>query len=181
MGPRDQIELETLPGHGRPGKPIAERPDVLVYQTAPLAADLCVAGNVTVALCAASDAPDTDFFVKLLDVYPPSRDYPNGYAFPVSEGILRARYREGFEKPRLMKPGEIYRLRFPLEPTANRFKAGHRIRVDVCSSSFPNFDINPNTGDANNRHPRVAANTIYHDADHASFLELPIWPLSPED
>lgn len=178
MGPRDQIELETLPGHGTPGKPIADRSDVLVYQTAPLSAGLCIAGNVTVTLHVSSDAPDTDFFVKLLDVYPPSSDYPHGYAFPVSEGILRARYRNGFERPQLMKPGEIYRLRFPLEPTANRFLAGHRIRVDVYSSNFPNFDINPNTGDPNKRCPRIAANTVYQDAIHASFVELPIAPLS---
>lgn len=174
MGPRDQIELETLPGHGMPGKPIADRPDVLVYQTAPLSDDLCIAGNVTVTLHVSSDAPDTDFFVKLLDVYPPSSDYAHGYAFPVSEGILRARYRGGFEKPQLMKPGEVYRLRFALEPTANRFQAGHRIRVDICSSNFPNFDINPNTGDPNDRRPRIANNTLHHDAARASFVELPI-------
>ena len=119
MGPRDQIELETLPGHGTPGKPIAQRADVPVYQTAPLAADVCIAGNIMVQLHVASDAPDTDFFVKLLDVHAPSEDYPAGYAFPVSEGILRARYRDSFEKPELMKPGENYLLRFPLEPSAN--------------------------------------------------------------
>ena len=174
MGPRDQIELPTLPGHGNPGHPIAGRADVLVYQTAPLDADACIAGNIAANLFVASDAPDTDFFVKLLDVYPASKDYPNGYAFPVSEGILRARYRDGFEKPHAMKPGEVYRLEFPLEPSANLFKAGHRIRVDICSSNFPNFDINPNTGDPNDRRPRIAANTVYHDATRASFIELPM-------
>jgi hypothetical protein len=174
MGPRDQIELETLPGHGIAGRPIAERPDVLVYRTACLTEDLRVAGNVKVVLWVSSDSPDTDFFVKLLDEYPVSTDYPNGYAFPVSEGILRARYRESFEKPSPMKPDQTYRLVFPLEPTANRFKAGHRLRVDICSSNFPNFDINPNTGDPNDRRPRIATNTVYHDAGHASYIELPV-------
>lgn len=174
MGPRDQIELETLPGHGTPGRPIAERPDVLVYRTAPLAKDTLAMWNVNVVLWVSSDAPDTDFFVKLLDEYPASADYPRGYAFPVSEGILRARYRESFEKPTPLKPGQTYRLAFPLEPAANRFQAGHRIRVDICSSNFPNFDINPNTGDPNDRRPRIAANTVHHDAGHASYIELPV-------
>ena len=180
MGPRDQIELETLPGHGTPGKPIAQRPDVLVYQTAPLPADVCIAGNIMVHLHVASDAPDTDFFVKLLDVYAPSKDYPTGYAFPVSEGILRARYRDSFEKPELMKPGENYLLRFPLEPSANRFMAGHCIRVDICSSNFPNFDIQPNTGNPQDRQTRVAANTVYHEAGRTSFIDLPVWEAPPD-
>ncbi len=175
MGPRDQIELETLPGHGTPGKPIAERPDVPVFQTPPLEEDICIAGNVKVSLWVSSNAPDTDFFVKLVDLYPPSHDYPAGYAFPVSEGILRARYRDSFEKPTPMKPGKAYRLEFPLEPAANLFKAGHRIRVDVSSSNFPNFDINPNTGDPNDRRPRVAKNTLYHQAVQASFVRLPVY------
>ena len=175
MGPRDQIDLETLPGHGTPGKPIAERADVLSYQTAPLTKELRIAGDIEVHLWISSDAPDTDFFVKLIDLYPASSDYPQGYAFPVSEGILRARYRKGFERPALLKPGKVYRLKIPLEPTANLFKAGHRIRVDIYSSSFPNFDINPNTGNPNDRRPRIAVNTVYHQPGHASFIQLPVW------
>ncbi|HUT92757.1 MAG TPA: CocE/NonD family hydrolase [Thermoguttaceae bacterium] len=177
MGPRDQIELATLPGHGTPGRPIAERPDVLVFQTAPLSEDVRIAGDVRAVLWVSSDAPDTDFYVKLIDVYPSSDDYPNGYAFPVSEGILRARYRGSWEEPRPMRPGEVYRIEFPLEPSANLFKAGHRIRIDVTSSSFPNFDVNRNTGDPNGRTWRVARNTIHHDAEHPSAIVLPIWPL----
>ncbi|MBL7133895.1 MAG: CocE/NonD family hydrolase, partial [Phycisphaerae bacterium] len=174
MGPRDQIELEALPGHGTPGKPIADRRDVLVYQTAPLTKDLRIMGNIKVTLWVSSDAPDTDFFVKLIDRYPPGKDYPQGYSFPVSEGILRARYRDSFEKPTPMKPGHVYRLIFPLEPAANLFRAGHRIRIYICSSNFPNFDINPNTGDPNDRRPRIAKNTVYHQAAHASLIELPV-------
>ena len=176
MGPRDQIEMETLPGHGIPGMPIASRPDVLVFQTDPLPDDLTIAGDITAVLFISSDAPDTDFYVKLLDVHPSSPDYPSGYAFPVSEGILRARYRDGFEQSVLMEEGEVYRLEFPLEPSANLFKAGHRIRVDVYSSSFPNFDINRNTGNPRDRRWRVANNTVHHDAANASHVLLPLMP-----
>lgn len=177
MGPRDQIELETLPGHGVPGMPIASRPDVLVFQTEPLVDDIRIAGDISASLQVSSDAPDTDFFVKLIDVHPPSSDYPSGYAFPVSEGILRARFRDGFEKPSPMVAGKVYQLNFPLEPSANLFKAGHRIRVDISSSNFPNFDINRNTGDPFDRRWRIAVNTVYHESQFASSLLLPIYPV----
>ena len=174
MGPRDQIDLETLPGHGYPGKPIIERPDVLVFQTQPLEYDISIAGNINVALWVSSDAPDTDFYVKLVDVYPAGEDYPSGYGFPVSEGILRARYRDGFEKSTPMKPDEICRVEFPLQPAANQFAAGHRIQIYICSSNFPNFDINRNTGDPNDRRGRIARNTVYHDAEHPSAITLSV-------
>lgn len=175
MGPRDQIDLETLPGHGVPGQKIADRKDVVVFQTAALEKDVTIAGDVKADLWVSSDAPDTDFFVKLLDVYPPSADYPQGYALPVSEGILRARFREGFEKPVLMEAGQAYRLEIPLEPAANVFRAGHSIRIDICSSNFPNFDINRNTGDPNDRTKRIATNTILHNREHASAIVLPVF------
>jgi putative CocE/NonD family hydrolase len=174
MGPQDQIEFETLPGHGTPGKPIVDRDDVVMFQTPPLEHDVVAAGNIKAKLWVSSDAPDTDFYVKLVDVHPRSKDYPHGYGFPVSEGILRARYRESLERPVLMKPGEVYRIELPLEPTANRFKAGHRIQVYVTSSNFPNFDVNRNTADPNDKTPRIAHNTVHHDAAHPSSIELPI-------
>ena len=174
MGPRDQVELETLPGHGTPGQPIANRTDVLVFQTPPLECDVTIAGNIKVKLWVSSDAPDTDFYVKLIDVHRPSENYPEGYGFPVSEGILRARYRHSFSRPELMKTGEVYCLEFPLEPTANLFRAGHRIRLDICSSNFPNFDINRNTGDPHSHVSRIARNTIHHDADRPSSIALPV-------
>jgi len=176
MGPRDQIELPTLPGHGVPGRRIADRPDVLVFRTATLDEDMTIMGDINASLWVSSDAPDTDFFVKLVDEYPASADYPQGYGFPVSDGILRARYRDSFERPSLMEAGRVYRIEIPLEPSANVFKAGHRIRLDVYSSSFPNFDINPNTGDPDDQRPRVARNTIHHDARHASAILLPLCP-----
>ena len=178
MGPRDQIQLETLPGHGEPGKPIAARKDVLVFETDPLAHDVKMIGDIRAHLDISSDAPDTDFYVKLIDVYPPSDDYPCGYAFPVTDGILRARYRNSFARPELLEPGKIYELTIPIQPAANLFKAGHRIRVDISSSSFPNFDINRNTGDPTSHKWRIARNTLHHDAGHASSIELPVWQQS---
>jgi len=179
MGPYNQIQMETLPGHGIPGLPTASRPDVLVFQTPPLARDTIVAGNLRAVLYVSSDAPDTDFFVKLIDVYPASEDYPAGYSFPVTDGIIRARYRNSFKTPELMEPGAVYEILLPVQPAANLFKAGHRIRVDISSSSFPNFDINRNTGDPLSRQWRIANNTIHHGGEHASFIELPIQERRP--
>jgi putative CocE/NonD family hydrolase len=172
MGPRDQIQLATLPGHGTPGLPIAARADVMVFQTEPLPKALTVAGNNAARLFISSDAPDTDFYVKVIDVYPPSDDYPPGYAFPVTDGILRARYRESFSEPKLLEAGKVYELTIPLHPTANQFAAGHRIRVDITSSCFPSFDPNRNTGRPNDRTWRIANNTVHHDTEHASCVEL---------
>ena len=172
MGPRDQIQLRTLPGHGSPGLPIAARADVLVFQTEPLARDVTVAGNGTARLFISSDAPDTDFYVKVIDVYPPSADYPAGYAFPITDGVLRARYRESFSRPKLLESGKVYELVFPIRPAANKFAAGHRIRVDISSSCFPSFDPNRNTGRPHDRTWRIANNTVHHDAGHASSVEL---------
>ena len=176
MGPRDQVDLPIVAGQGMPGGRIVDRPDVLVFQTPPLDRDVTIAGNIKLTLWVSSDATDTDFYVKLVDVHPPSEDYPPGYGFPVSEGILRARYRQGFDKPALMKPGEKYCLKFPLEPAANRFLTGHRIQIYIASSNFPNFDINRNTGDPGSHESRPARNTIHHDTEHPSQIELPLWP-----
>ena len=115
-------------------------------------------------LWVSSSAVDTDFTAKLVDVYPASPDYPDGYALNLADGILRARYRYGFEQAELLEPGEIYPLTFTLFPTSNLFKAGHRIRVDLSSSNYPTYDPNPN----------AATNRIYHDADHPSHIVLPI-------
>ena len=174
MGPQDQIQFQALPGHGIRGQRIVERDDVAMFQTPPLKEDVVTAGNIKVNLWVSSDAPDTDFYVKLVDVHPSNKDYPRGYGFPVSEGILRARYREGFDKPVLMKQGRRYQLRIPLQPSANRFQAGHRIQIYICSSNFPNFDINRNTGDPTSHELRIARNTIHHDALHPSSITLPL-------
>ncbi|MFC1886329.1 CocE/NonD family hydrolase [Thermodesulfobacteriota bacterium] len=127
---------------------------------------------------ASSSALDTDFTAKLIDVYPPNEDYPDGYALNVADGILRARYRDSREKAELMTPGEIYQFAIEPQPTSNIFKAGHRIRLDISSSNFPHYDINPNTGGplGTDRAMMVAHNSIYYDADHPSHILLPVIP-----
>ena len=120
---------------------------MLVFQTRPLEEDVEVTGSIEVVLWVSSSAVDTDFTAKLLDVYPPSEDYPDGYHLNLVDSILRARYRNGFERAELMQPGEVYRVRIPLPPISNLFKTGHRIRLDIASSNFPKFDVNPNTGE----------------------------------
>ena len=180
-GPHDQVcreEILACKHCGETRLPLSARPDILVYMTAPLEKDIEVVGPLTVHLWASSSAVDTDFTVKLVDVYPPNEDYPNGYAMYLIDSILRARYRESFERQVLMKPGEIYPFTIDLWATANLFKAGHRIRLDVSSSNFPTFDVNPNTGEKIGYHTRtvIAENTIYQDAAHPSHIVLPILP-----
>jgi putative CocE/NonD family hydrolase len=151
---------------------------VVVFQTEPLAEDLEVTGPISVRLWASSTAPDTDFTAKLVDVYPPSADFPSGFDLNITDGILRARFRNSPEKPELMQPGEVYELTIEPYGTANVFKRGHRIRLDISSSNFPRFDVNPNTGEPIGMHRRKipADNTIHHDRDRPSHVILPIVP-----
>lgn len=158
--------------------PLSARRDVLVFETPPLESDLEVTGPIDVKLWVSSSAVDTDFTAKLIDVHPPSADFPAGFDMHLGDGILRARFRNSLEKQELMKPGEIYQLTIQLYPTSNLFRAGHRIRLDVSSSNFPRFDVNPNTGEPLNAHRRmvIATNTVYHDALHPSHVILPVIP-----
>ena len=123
-------------------------------------------------LWASSDGPDTDFTAKLVDVYPPSADFPDGLALNIGDGIVRARYRDSRTKAEMLEPGRPYELTIELYPTALVFMPGHRIRLDISSSNFPRFDVNPNTGEPLNANTdwRVATNTVFHDptpvADH---------------
>ena len=158
--------------------PLASRDDVVVFQTPPLEADVEVTGPVQVNLWASSSAVDTDFTAKLVDVYPPSVDYPMGYALNICDGIIRAVYRESWERAEPLTPGRVYELAISLYPTSNVFARGHRIRLDVSSSNFPRFDVNPNTGAApGRRRGTVAAqNAIYHDAEYPSHVVLPVVP-----
>lgn len=176
-GPRNQTE-STDCYFCKTTLPLAARQDVLVFQTPPLERDIEVTGPLTVKLWISSSAVDTDFTATLIDVYPSSEDYPQGYAMNLADGILRAHYRNGFTKQELMKPGEVYALTFPLFATSNLFVKGHRIRVDVSSSDYPAYDPNPNTGDPfmTGHHSVVAKNAVYHDKDRPSHLILPIIP-----
>src|SRR6266850_1442153 len=156
----------------------ALRSDVLVFATPPLDHELEVTGPITVRLWIASDAPDTDFTAKLIDVYPPSADFPPGFAMNLTEGLLRVRYRDSWERPALMVPGEVYAITIELFPTANLFARGHRLRLDISSSNFPHFDINPNSGEPEGSmdHPRVAHNRVFVDAARPSHIVLPVIP-----
>ena len=159
-------------------RPLSARNDVLVFQTPPLEQDVEVTGRLIVKLWASSSAPDTDFTAKLIDVYPPSADFPAGVDLNVGDSIVRARYRNSLEKPELMKPGDVYSFTIEMYPTSLVFQRGHRIRLDISSSNFPRFDVNPNTGEPlnNNRRRAVADNAIYHDTAHPSHILLPIIP-----
>jgi hypothetical protein len=149
-----------------------ERADILRYSTEPLAAPLEVTGPVTMTLHAASTAPDTDFVIKLLDIW------PDGFAQELCHGIVRARYRGSFEQPSLITPGEVYEYSIELNPTGNVFLPGHRIRVDISSSDFPNFDRNHNTGGDDYSEATLvsASQTVFHDRMRPSHIVLPVIP-----
>jgi len=162
---------QHLPGGPRDQREVEKRADVLVYSTGPLQQDVEVTGPVTLDLFASTSAADTDFTGKLVDVA------PDGTAINLTEGILRARYRESTENPpKPITPGQIYEYKIDLWSTSNVFLKGHRIRLEVSSSNFPRFDRNLNTGkDAATSAEMVkATNTVYHDAQHPSALILPV-------
>jgi len=164
--------------NGQAPIPLSARNDVLVFQSEPLEQDIEVTGEIAVKLWASSSAVDTDFTAKLIDVYPPSADYPGGFDLNIGDGIVRARFRESLEQEKLMEPGTVYPFTIKLYPSSNVFKKGHRIRVDVSSSNFPRFDLNPNTGEPLGDHRRMvtAVNTVYHDREHSSHILLPVIP-----
>ena len=167
-----------VPAHRDPETPklLSEREDVCVFQTEPLEIDVEVTGSMTVNLWVSSDVTDTDFTAKLLDVYPPSTEYPEGFHLPLGDSIRRARFRDGYDSEKLMEPGKIYAVQIELPPVSNLFKKGHRIRLDIASSNFPRFDVNPNTGEPIGKQTRteIANNTLYTDAEHPSHVVLPV-------
>ena len=158
-GPRDQREVE-------------QRADVLCYTSEVLTADMEVTGPVRLVLYVSSSAVDTDFTGKLVDVH------PDGTALILTDGILRARYRESLRTQKLMTPGEVYRIEIDLVATANVFAAGHRIRLEVSSANFPRFDRNTNSGGVIAQETEAdfvrATNTVWHDDVRASHLILPV-------
>jgi putative CocE/NonD family hydrolase len=153
-------------------RPLKDRTDILVFQTPPLERDLVLAGPAHAELWIASDAPDTDFVVRLIEVG------ADGLAVNLSHGILRCRYREGYDREVMLSPGEPTRIVVKLLPIGIRFEAGSRLRVDITSSDFPTFDRNHNTGKTfhNDTELRVARQTLFHDADRPSRLVLPVLP-----
>ena len=148
---------------------IEERPDILVYTTEPLKQGIEVSGSIDVTLYVSSDAKDTDFTVKLIDVY------PDGRAYNLDETIQRMRYRNGYDKPLVwMEAGKVYKVTLQAMTTSNYFAEGHRIRVEVSSSNFPRFDRNLNTGGKNYNESKVvvARNAIHHSRQYPSEIKL---------
>jgi putative CocE/NonD family hydrolase len=178
-GAYDQREGPGFFGSVEPYRPLSSRGDVLVFQTPPLNDPVELTGPISATLWISSDAPDTDFTVKLVDVYPPNEDYPDGFAMNLTDGILRVRYRDSWERPTLMTPGQVYQITVTAFPTSNLFARGHRIRLDVSSSNFPHFDVNPNTGEPEARATgqRVATNRVYLDRHRPSQITLPVIPM----
>ncbi|RHW18412.1 CocE/NonD family hydrolase [Sphingomonas gilva] len=151
-------------------RPIEARADVLVYTSEPLTEPMEVTGFVDAVLKVSSSARDTDFAVKLVDVA------PDGTAYILGDTIMRARYRDGYDRPVLMQPGQVYTIRPTPITTSNTFQPGHRIRVEITSSNFPKFVRNLNTGGPNETEKAgvVADNTLHHAGADASYIELPV-------
>ena len=129
-----------------PFGPLCQRPDVLSFCTDPLSEELEIAGPVIVELELAADVADMDVAVKLVDVAPPDVFYPHGFAANLTDSVLRLRYRDSWEEAKPLVPGQPVRIKVVTPPIANRFRPGHRIRLDISGSNFPKFDINPQTG-----------------------------------
>ncbi len=171
--PRDPVPtlwsktMFTIPADQRP---LDNRKDILRYQTSPLTDYVETIGYPEVVLHAASSCSDTDFFARLIDVA------PDGRAIDVTSGMIRARYRESLDNPKLLKPDEVTEFRIRLRPTAHRFLTGHRIRLDVTSSDFPNYDRNHNTSADQNADAELvtATQTIHHGPSFRSRLILPL-------
>jgi uncharacterized protein len=157
-GPLDQRKVES-------------RPDVLLFTTAPLEEPLEATGRIRAELYVSSDCPDTDFTVKLTDVY------PDGRSILLCDGILRARFHKSFAEENFLEPGKVYRLSVDLWSTSYAFPKGHRIRVAVSSSNAPRFQPNPNTGESPRADgkPRIATNTLHLSPEHPSHIILPVY------
>jgi putative CocE/NonD family hydrolase len=153
-------------------RPLAQRRDILVYQSEVLTERFEVTGNPTVELHATSSAPDTDFFARLVDVA------PDGLARDVSLGMVRARYRNGLDQPQWIQPGQVVKYTIELGPTSNAFLPGHRIRLDITSSDFPNYDRNHNTATDQNADAELvtATQTVHHGGTRATRMILPWIP-----
>jgi putative CocE/NonD family hydrolase len=176
--PARPVPFITDPSFAQIGGPddyaaVEQRNDVLVYTSDTVRSDLEVCGPIRADLYASSNRQDTDFMVKLLDVW------PNGFVQRLIDGMVRARFRDGTDKPSPISPDRIYRYRVDVWNTCQTFLPGHRIRVEIASSAFPKYDVNPNTGGPLGRNTtsgQAAYNAIFHDRDHPSSVLLPVVP-----
>ena len=175
--PQDPVPFITEPSFQQIGGPddyraIERRDDVLVYTGDPVTSATEVCGPINVTLYASTTATDTDFTAKLIDVW------PTGFAERLSDGIVRARFRDGMERENLIHPGTVYEYKIDAWNTCQMFKTGHSIRLEISSSAFPKYSRNLNTGEPLGRSTNMVAahQTIYHDAQHPSHVTLPIVP-----
>ena len=176
-GAYDQRETASLFGATEPSRALADRPDVLAFRSLPLEADVELTGSVVANLFVSASTLDADVTIKLIDEYPPSDDYPQGYAMNLAHGILRLRFRNSFETAEPMEPGIVYPVSLSSFPTSNLFRRGHRIRIDIAGSNFPHFDVNPNIDWRNcDASPTVATVTVHCDPTRPSHVILPVIP-----
>ena len=177
-GAYNQREDPRFPPSSAPWLPLRSRPDVVVFETEPLTEDVTIVGPITVTLYASASTVDADFTAKLIDVYPSSVDWPGGFDLNLTDAIVRGRYRATRDREVMLVPGRVYPFTIEPFPTANVFKKGHRIRVDISSSNFPRFDVNPNTGEPLGRSRRMVTTdiTIQHNATYPSHIVLPLAP-----
>ena len=162
---------KTVKAGAKEQREIEKRKDVLLYATPSLTQPVEVTGPIQLTLFAASSAKDTDWTAKLVDIF------PNGHVQNLQDGIVRARYRDGYAKPSLLEPGKVYAYTVDLWATANVFLPGHRIGLEISSSNFPQFDRNTNAGGEGGPGNVVTAQqTIFHRADYPSHLTLPVIP-----
>lgn len=175
--PNDPVPFITEPSFAQIGGPddyrsIERRDDVLVYSTDLLSEDIVVCGPIKIILYASSSAQDTDLTAKLLNVW------ENGFAQRLTDGMIRARFRQGMDKPSLITPNKIYSYKIDLWNTCQTFKKNHQIRIELSSSAFPKYDRNPNTGEelGKTTHIQKADQKIYHSTNYPSHIILPIIP-----
>ena len=175
--PAHPVTFITEPSFAQIGGPddyrqVEQRSDVLVYTSDTLPRDLEVCGPIRARLFASSDAHDTDFMVKLLDVW------PNGFVERLIDGMVRARFRDGMDRPSPIEPGRVYGYDVDVWNTCQTFRPGHRIRVEVASTAFPKYDANPNTGEplGQTTTSQPAHQAVFHDREHASYVMLPVVP-----
>jgi len=173
-GPLHQRERSTTMGASEPLLLSCERKDVVVFETKPIEEKIEVIGPVNVTLYISSSSVDTDFTAKLLDIYPESDEFPEGFHLPLADSIIRARFRNGFASEEFMNPGDVYQVKIELPPIANLFVPGHKLRLEIASSNFPRFDINPNTGEPLGKHTKSiqAKNTVYVGQKYPSCIKL---------
>lgn len=173
-GAYDQVACPAVFGARPPFLPLAARRDVLVFATPPLAEPVEIAGPVSVTLDIATDVPDLDITIKLVDWAPPDPDWPGGFAMNLTDGILRLRYREGWDREVMLDPGRRTRVTVTAPPVAALFGRGHRIRLDIAGSNFPRFDVNPQSGEPEGQGAcrRIATSRLFLGGADGAVLRL---------